>query len=212
MTPQKTIERLILYSTILEKLLTSGTTCVFSKQLAELTGNTAAQVRRDLMFVGYTGNPQSGYTVSSLLESIRGLLEPERGISIVLVGVGNLGRALLSFFVTMQSKFTIIASFDNDSHKTDRVIGGFHCYHVDQMRQILTNTYVQLGIITVPASQAQAVADRIVDAGVKGIVNFAPVPIKVPADVYVENMHITMTIEKAAYFSRSKSVGERFDG
>lgn len=207
-TPQKTIERLILYASALEKLKESGKECIYSKQLATITGTTAAQVRRDLMFVGYSGSPQSGYAVSSLLESIHRNLEPPGGISMVLVGIGNLGRAVLSYFSTRRPKFSIIAAFDNDINKVDRVIGGTHCYRIDEIRERLKEISIQLGVITVPDGQAQQTADRLVETGIKGIVNFTPAPIRVPEDVYVENMHITMTIQKAAYFSRTKSAGE----
>jgi redox-sensing transcriptional repressor len=204
MTPKKTLERLILYRMVMEQNVAQGGTHLFSKDLAELVGSNAAQVRRDLMAVGYNGNPQKGYAMNELIEKIRLLLEPEEGISMALVGIGNLGRAILGYFTKLKPKFKMIAAFDTDENKVGRIISGCRCYHAKEIVPILSDQTIQLGIITVPEAFAQKVADQLVVSRVKGIVNFAPVPIKVPSPVYLENMQMTMTFEKAAYFARLK--------
>ena len=207
MTPQKTLERLIMYRIVLEQNAAQGVTHLFSKDLADQTGSNPAQVRRDLMEVGYSGNPQKGYAIAELIEKIRQLLEPAEGIPIALVGIGNLGRAILGYFTRLKPKFNLIAAFDTDDTKIGRVIAGCRCYHANEMQKILAPFEVQLGIITVPESYAQNAAGQLIAAGVKGIVNFAPTPIRVPAGVYLENMQMTLTFEKAAYFARSKKSG-----
>jgi redox-sensing transcriptional repressor len=196
-----------MYRTVLEQSAVRGVANLFSKDLAELTGNSPTQVRRDLMTVGYYGNPQKGYAVAELAEKIRGLLEPPDGISMALAGIGNLGRAIIGYFTHLKPKFNLVAAFDNDEAKVGRVIAGCRCHHSKDIVEVLSKNPIQLGIITVPETQAQKVADQFAAAGVKGIVNFAPVPIRVPADVYLENMHMTLTFEKVAYFARTKESG-----
>jgi redox-sensing transcriptional repressor len=207
MTPRKTLERLIMYRIVLEQNAAQGVTHLFSKDLAEHAGNNPAQVRRDLMAVGYSGNPQKGYAIADLNEKIRLLLEPPEGIPMALIGIGNLGRAILGYFTKLKPKFKLVAAFDTDETKIGRVIAGCRCYHAKDMTGILTANPIQLGIITVPESYAQKAADQLVATGVKGIVNFAPTPIKVPVGVYLENMQMTLTFEKVAYFVRSKNSG-----
>ena len=207
MTPRKTLERLIMYRIILEQNAAQGATHLFSKDLADQAGSNPAQVRRDLMEVGYSGNPQKGYAVAELIEKIRQLLEPSEGISMTLVGIGNLGRAILGFFTRLKPKFNLVAAFDTDKNKVGRVITGCRCFHVNEMNGVLVSREVQLGVITVPGSYAQKAADQLLDAGVRGIVNFAPVPIKVPTGIYLENMQMTLTFEKVAYFARMKNSG-----
>jgi len=207
LTSQKTIERLILYRLLLEQLELQGTANVYSNQLAELSGNTSAQVRRDLMTVGYLGNPRHGYKISELLKGIKALLEPQQGIAMVVIGIGNLGRAILGYFYPLKPKFNLVAAFDNDEHKINRVISGCRTYPVHQISTVLSGTTIDLGIITVPADQAQAAANVLIRAGIKGLVNFSPAPVKVPEDVFIENMHMTMTFEKVVYFSRLARTG-----
>ena len=207
MTPIKTLERLIMYRIVLEQSAAQGTTHLFSKDLASQTGSNPAQVRRDLMTVGYSGNPQKGYAVADLIEKIRQLLEPGEGIPMTLVGTGNLGRAILGHFNRLRPKFTLIAAFDTDENKIGRVIAGCHCYHVNEIPQVLAPHTIQLGVITVPEAHAQKTADQLIAAGVRGIANFAPTPIRVPAGVYLENMQLTLTFEKVAYYARAKISG-----
>lgn len=207
MTPEKTLERLILYQIVLEQIEAQGVTHLFSKDLARQAGSNPAQVRRDLMTVGYNGNPQKGYAVTDLIETIRTMLRPEEGISIALVGIGNLGRAILGYFTRMKPKFKLVAAFDSDESKIGRVIAGARCYHSNEIETVLRQQTVSLGVITVPESHAQKTADRLVAANVRGIVNFAPIPIRVPNNVYLENMHMTLTFEKVAYFARAGKHG-----
>ena len=116
----------------------------------------------------------------------------------------TLGRAILGYFSKLKPKFNLIAAFDTDENKIGRIISGCRCYHVKEIVATLSGSATQLGIITVPEPFAQNAADLLVVSGVKGIVNFAPTPLKVPSGVYLENMQMTMTFEKAAYFARLK--------
>jgi redox-sensing transcriptional repressor len=209
MTPAKNIERLVIYRLLLEDLTARGKTQVFSNEIAQIVGNTAAQVRRDLMVVGCTGNTRNGYGVDDLLAAIRSLLAPPDGITMAVIGVGNLGRALLGYFSLLQPRFRIVGAYDRDENKVGRTIAGYRISPIGAMPEQLARTPVQLGVITVPADQAQHMAEALVKANVKGIVNFAPVPLHVPPGTWLENMHITATFEKAAYFARMNIQGGR---
>lgn len=206
--PARTIERLVTYRTFLADLNARGKTQVFSNELAELVGNTAGQVRRDLMAVGCTGNTRSGYRIDDLLTAIRKLLDPPDGITLAIAGVGNLGRALLGYFALMHPRFRVVCAFDNDPNKIGRLIAGCRIHDTHRLADQLAQTPVQLGIITVPAEQAQRTADAFVQAGVRGIVNFAPSPVHVPPGVCLDGMHITATLEKVAFFARTSNRGE----
>ncbi|MBD3224269.1 MAG: redox-sensing transcriptional repressor Rex [Caldithrix sp.] len=199
MISAKTIERLVLYKRLLKHMAAEGKRHIFSHELAALVNNSPAQVRRDLMQMGYTSRSAKGYEVLSLIDEIHQILASGRKQNMVLAGVGNLGRALLSYFSYRQPALEIVAAFDSDRNKIDRVIGGCRCYHVEDMIDKIGTFKATIGIITVPAERAQQVADSMVEGGVRAILNFAPVPVQLPKGVLREQMDITMQLEKLAY-------------
>ena len=178
---------------------------VYSHQLAQMAGVTAAQVRRDLMAVGYSGSPTKGYNVLEPTESIGKFLDSPEGEGVAIVGVGNLGRAILAYFGGRRPKLVIKAAFDNDPQKVNRVILGCRCYPMTELGSVVDRERIRTGIITVPADEAQPVAEQMTRAGIRGILNFAPVPLRVPPDVFVEDIDMAMSLEKVAYFARRKS-------
>ncbi len=200
---EKTIGRLSLYRRLLDEMRDEGVLHAYSHQLGALAAVSAAQVRRDLMVIGYSGSPSKGYDVAQLSQSITAFLDAPVKQGIALVGLGNLGRAILSYFTGRRPNLAIVASFDNDTRKVNRFIHGCPCYPADQMVHVIEEMGISTSIIAVPAASAQAVADQLVRAGVKSIVNFAPTPLRVPQHVYVEETDITTTLEKVAYFARN---------
>lgn len=198
----RTIGRLSLYRRMLYVMDGEGRRFVYSHQIATLTGATAAQVRRDLMATGYSGSPNRGYDTRELLRSIERFLYDPQGQNVVLVGAGNLGCAILAYFSGRRPRLQIVASFDCDAGKTHRVIQGCRCHPLGKLKAVVRKHKVEVGILTVPAAAAQAVADKLVAAGVSGIVNFAPVALRVPPHVYVEDIDLAMALEKVAFFSR----------
>jgi redox-sensing transcriptional repressor len=205
----KTIGRLSLYRRVLYGLLAEGERNIFSHQLAALAGGTAAQVRRDMMAVGSSGSPTHGYDIQELTHLIGSFLDAPLGQAGALVGVGNLGRAILAYFAGRRPKLSIEAAFDNDPSKYGRVIHGCRCYPVEELMKVVKDRRIAIGIITVPADQAQDVSDKLCQAGVSGLVNFAPVRLLVPASVYVEDIDMTMALEKVAYFARLRAAETR---
>jgi redox-sensing transcriptional repressor len=198
---QKTIARLSLYRRVLYRLMADGEKYVFSHQLALLVNGTAAQVRRDVMAVGYTGSPTRGYSVRELSDSIGHFLDHPDGQKVALVGIGNLGRALLAYFSNRRPKLAIVAAFDSDPVKVNRVIHGCRCYPMNELEEVVKREHITLGMITVPSDEAQTVADSMERSGIRGIVNFAPVKLMMPETVFVEDIDVTTALEKVAYFS-----------
>lgn len=199
----KVIGRLSLYRRMLERADNGGPEPehIFSHELAAMAGSTAALVRRDLMSIGFSGSPKRGYDVRELVGCINDFLDAPDGQRAVLAGVGNLGRALLAHFTFRRPKLPIVAAFDVDPNLTGRVVQGCHCFAVSELREKVEELHAEVGIVTVPASVAQGVAEEMVRGGVKGIMNFSPVALRVPGSVFVENMDLTMAFEKVAFFA-----------
>jgi redox-sensing transcriptional repressor len=202
MISDRSIGRLSLYRRLLGGLLADGVRSVYSHQLAKLACCTPAQVRRDLMAVGYNGSPISGYDIPHLIESIREFLDVPGGQGVALVGVGNLGKAILAYFRGRRPSLEIVAAFDNDPYKVNRVIHGCRCHPLEGLPGVIQGQKILSAVITVPADSAQSVADALVRAGVTGILNFAPVRLRVPPNVHVEDMDMALALEKVAYFAR----------
>lgn len=203
----KTIGRLSMYRRLLASLLGEGAQYVYSHQLAHKAGVTAAQVRRDMMAVGYSGSPTKGYDVRELAESIGHFLDCPDGQSVALVGIGNLGRAILSYFAGgRRPHLSIVAAFDKDPYKVNRVVLGCRCYPMEDLVPVIQDKGIRVGVITVPAGEAQPVADTLIRAGIKGILNFAPVPIRAGSQIYVEDIDMAMSLEKVAFFARKGSL------
>jgi redox-sensing transcriptional repressor len=202
MVPQKTVERFFKYCQFLHSRREEGADFVFSHELASAVGVSPEQVRRDLMNFRLKGTPQKGYRVDEFMAELYGHLESAELTRIVLVGTGNLGKAILSYFNKRRPNLSIIAAFDQDDDKTDRVIAGCHVLHISQLERTIREKKVLVGVITVPAQSAQEVADLMVRAGVKSILNFAPVNLRLSRNVFMEHIDITLSIEKAAYYAR----------
>jgi redox-sensing transcriptional repressor len=131
MISDKTIGRLSLYRRAVDKLLADGRTHVYSHDIASVCGVTSAQVRRDLMPTGYSGSPKKGYSIPGLIQSIGSVLDDPEEQKVALVGVGNLGRAILAYFTGRRPNLSIVAAFDRDPNKVNRVIHGCRCYPVE---------------------------------------------------------------------------------
>jgi redox-sensing transcriptional repressor len=203
--PEKTIGRLSLYRRLLADAMARGVRSLYSHELAALAGVTSAQVRRDLMAVGYNGTPTRGYGVAELMGSISALLDAPVMQGVALVGVGNLGRAILAYFAGRHPNISFVAAFDSDPAKADRVIHGCRCYAMADLAGVIEREEIRTAVIAVPAESAQEVADELAAAGITSILNFAPTSLRVPAGVYVEHNDLTTSIERVAFFARARA-------
>ena len=163
-----------LYLRRLEGLLREGTAKVSSGTLGEALGVTDAQVRKDLAYLGHLGHPGVGYAAPELVAAIRRALGIDREWRVALAGVGNLGRALLRYRGFAERGFRIVALFDADPAKVGQRVDGLEVHPPEAMPQVLPALGVELGVLTVPAESAQAVADAMASAGVRGLLTFAP--------------------------------------
>lgn len=202
MTSDKTIGRLSLYRRSLLRLQGESRPFVYSHEIASETGVSAAQVRRDLMAIGYSGSPNRGYQTVELIKSISEHLDGPENTGVALFGLGNLGRAIISYVSRQRPNLAIVAAFDADPAKTGRVIQGCRCHPVEEIEAVARQYNLRVGMIAVPAHAAQDAADRLVAAGITGLLNFAPHSLKVPPHVYVEELDLTLSLEKVAYFAR----------
>ena len=174
---------------------------LYSHQLAALAISTPAQVRRDLMTIGFSGSPRRGYAIQELVDAINAVLARSVETSVALIGVGNLGRAILAYFANRQPWVRFVAAFDNDPDKIGRVINGCRVYAIEQAEEVLRREGIRGAVVAVPAADAQAVTDALVLAGVKSILNFAPVRLRVPTGVFVEDMDMATALDRVAYYA-----------
>ncbi|HBI44152.1 MAG TPA: redox-sensing transcriptional repressor Rex [Planctomycetales bacterium] len=193
------VGRLSLYLRRLEILLREGTTKVSSGTLGEALGVTDAQVRKDLAYLGHLGHPGVGYAAPELIDAIRRALGVDREWLAALAGVGNLGRALLRYRGFADRGFRIVALFDADPAKIGQRVEGLEVHSPDAMAELLPALGVELGVLTTPAESAQAVADAMALAGVRGLLTFAPGVLRRPAGVNVVSVDLTVQLEQLAF-------------
>jgi redox-sensing transcriptional repressor len=152
------------------------------------------------MLIGYSSVLRKGYDVRELIDTIGSIIDSNEGLKVAIIGIGNLGRAVTGYFRGKRSKLNVVASFDNDLQKVNKVISGVKCYHVQDMEQIIRDLDIRIAILTVPADFAKSIAEEVVRFGIKGILNFTTVPLNVPSGVYLEAYDMITSIEKVAYF------------
>lgn len=204
--PGKTVERLSEYRRTLLGCLADNKNYIYSHELASMLHITAVQVRRDLMLIGYSSVLKKGYDVRELIEIIGTIVDSEQGVNVAIVGMGNLGRAITGYLKGKRSKLNIIASFDVDPEKVNKVISGVKCYDVAIMGDVVKDLNIGIVILTVPPDFAKNVTETVVRHGVKGILNFTTVPINVPTGVHLESYDMITSIEKVAYFVKNNTI------
>ena len=198
--PEKTIERLSEYRRTLLKCHAHGITHIFSHVLAGMHGITAVQVRRDLMLIGFSSDTKKGYDVKVLIDFIDSILYSEQPINMAVIGMGHLGRAVTRYFNGKGLKLRITAAFDVDSAKVGTSIAGIPCYHIDEFESRVEELDISIVIVSSPTSVASTLVIPIINAGIKGVLNFTSAPLNFPQGIVVENYDITTLLEKVAYF------------
>jgi redox-sensing transcriptional repressor len=193
------IGRFSLYLRHLENLLRDGVCKVSSSLLGEALGITDAQVRKDLACLGSLGHPGIGYITEELIGAIRHLLGVDRPWRAALVGVGNLGRALLGYRGFEQRGFRLVALFDADPAKVGEKVEGLPLHGVEEIPQVVADTGAELALLAVPSEAAQPVADALIAAGIRGLLNFAPVMLRVPPEVRLVSVDLTVQLEQLAF-------------
>lgn len=204
--PGKTIERLSEYRRTLLECLNEKKNFIFSHDLAARLHITAVQVRRDLMLIGYASVQRKGYDVRELIDKIGTVIDSPDTLNVAIIGIGNLGRAVAGYFKGKRSKLNLVASFDTDPQKVNKVISGVKCYPHTEMERMIRELDIRIAILTVPADFARDIAEEVVKYGVKGILNFTTIPLNVPSWVYLEEYDMITSIEKVAYFVKENTI------
>ncbi|MCC6494298.1 MAG: redox-sensing transcriptional repressor Rex [Pirellulales bacterium] len=202
--PAAVVNRLSLYLRELQHLVQHGIQTISSSQLGERLGFSDAQVRKDLAHFGNFGHPGVGYRCDELISEIRRILGTDRRWSVALVGVGNLGRALLGYRGFAPQGFALAAAFDSDPAKIGGRIEGVEILPMDRLSEVVAERHIDLGLIAVPAADAQTAADRLVAAGVRGIVNFAPLALVLPDGVSQVGVDLARELEQVAFAVASR--------
>lgn len=200
--PGPAVRRLSLYLRELEGLYKRGDETISSKQLGEALGYTDSQVRKDLAYFGQFGHPGIGYHVDGLIARLRCILGTDRTWNVLLVGAGNLGNALLSYRGFNKKGFQIVAVFDDDPQKIGQRLGltpELEVLPLSQLERIVSEKDIQMGIIAVPANDAQSIVDRLIAVGIKGVLNFAPASLNVPPNIPVDSVDLTVHLEQLAF-------------
>lgn len=200
--PDKTVERLSQYRRSLLVTLNSGKLFVFSHEIAQLLHITPVQVRRDIMLIGYSGTLRKGYDVKELIDLIGSIIDTENGQQVCIMGLGNLGKAILKYFGGKRPKLKIVAAFDVNPEKTGQLYAGIPVFQIDQLQQKVAELSISIGIITVPVDKAAETAEHLVQAGIKGILNFSSKPLNLPNHVYLEEYDVITSLEKVAYHTK----------
>ncbi|MDO4902661.1 MAG: redox-sensing transcriptional repressor Rex [Limosilactobacillus sp.] len=203
--PRATARRLPIYYRYLTALKNNKKERVSSTELSQAVQVDSATIRRDFSYFGELGKRGYGYDVESLLKFFMSILHQDSLVSVALVGVGSLGSALLNFNFRQDANLRIGAAFDSKPEYANTVMSGIPIYPSEELEKQLKEQQINIAILTVQGEHAQEVTDRLVDAGVKGIMNFTPVRLSVPEGVQVQNIDLTNELQTLIYFIKNYS-------
>jgi redox-sensing transcriptional repressor len=204
--PEATVGRLPIYLRALVEMAENGSSTISSNDLAGAAGVNSAKVRKDLSYLGSYGTRGVGYDVAYLIHQVRRELGLTQHWPVVIAGAGNLGHALSNYKGFSERGFRIAALVDNAEDKVGELIGEMAIEHIDQLPEIVRREDVAIGVISTPAGAAQEVADRMVAAGIRSILNFAPAVISVPDHVSVRKVDLSIELQILAYYEQRKAV------
>jgi redox-sensing transcriptional repressor len=204
--PEVVIERLPVYARALTELTTHGREVVSSQELGALLGVTPAQIRKDLSYFGRFGKQGRGYNVRRLADELKLILGLEREWTLALVGVGRLGEAILSYGGFYPQGFHIVEAFDADPRTIGREIGGITIKDVAELPAALVQRHIDIGIVAVPAEHAQQVIDTLVNAGVRSILNYAPIAARSPTHVHIRHIDPVLALQSMTYYLKAREL------
>lgn len=203
--PEATIIRLSVYSRYLDYLVKKGVATVSSGEIAEGVNSSPAQVRKDLAYFGEFGTRGVGYNVQNLHKEILNILGLEQKWGVIIVGGGNLGTALTQYKGFQERGFVIKAIFDNDEDKIGTKLGDIPIYAVSEMEEYISKEKIKMAIVAVPSRYAQEVVNKLVEADIKAIMNFAPRVITVPKEIELRNVDLAVNLEVLTFNLKNKN-------
>lgn len=205
--PRPVVKRLSVYLRRFEQEARQGGKTLTSEDLAGTLDITSALVRRDLARLSRMGRPGVGYDVVATIEQLRRILGTDEVRAVIVVGVGGLGGALLTYEGFRKRGFELVAAFDTDNRKIGRKIGGVLVHGLDDLGPVVRKHGVKLAVLTTPADAAQGVMPLLRDSGITGVLNFAPVTLVVPPEISIGRVDIAAQLERLSYFTRAASGG-----
>ena len=203
--PEATVGRLPVYLRALVEMAEGGTATVSSEALAGATGMNSAKVRKDLSHLGSYGTRGVGYDVAYLIHQVRRELGLTQAWPIVIAGIGNLGAALANFRGFAERGFRTVALVDNDPEKIGTAVDGLRIRSMEDLPDIVGEHHTAIGVIATPAASAQQVADAMVEAGIRSILNFAPAMVQVPAGISVRKVDLAIELQILTYYEQRKA-------
>lgn len=195
-----TTNRMSVYLRCLNELAAEGTKTVSSEKLARRFHLNSAQIRKDLAYFGAFGVRGVGYYVNELREHLTKILGLNNSHYVAIIGAGRLGTALTDYYGFSQSNFSVSALFDSDKEKIGQMVGDVEIYDVKDFAKIAKRDKIDVVVIAVPASFAQSVIEEVTGAGIKAVMNFAPIPLRVDGDIKVKTVDLTTSLESLSYF------------
>ncbi len=198
--PEIIVGRLPVYLQALEHMSSQGTLTTSSQELGEIIGISAAQIRKDLSQFGEFGKQGRGYSIPYLVDQLRAILHVNKVWDMAVIGAGNLGRAIVHYQGFVNHGFRVAMLFDNDPARIGSDIQGFTVEDTAKLVPLVKKAGIKVAMLTVPAAAAQSVADNLVKAGIKAILNYAPITLSVPPDVHVQYVDPVIYLQKMAYY------------
>ena len=198
--PDIIVGRLPIYLRTLQRMSEKGMKTTSSQELSEHVGISAAQIRKDVSQFGEFGKQGTGYSIQFLMDKLREILKVDRIWDVIIVGAGDMGHALANFQGFSNRGFHVVMVFDNDKNKIGQKIGGFNIEDAANLVEKIKAAGVKVAILTVPASVAQEIADKLVQAGVKAILNYAPISLNVPGNVKVQHIDPSTHLQRMTYY------------
>ena len=200
--PEVVVLRLPIYARVLNQLIEEGTDVISSQQLGDLLQMTPVQIRKDLSYFGRFGKQGRGYNIAFLLDELRQILGIDRGWRACLVGVGRLGRAIINYPGFSPEGFEIVAAFDRDHSRHGTLLGNISVESMECLPKTIEERNITIGIVAVPAVQAQMVVDALITHGIQGILNYAPVAPHVPPHIIMRNIDPVLSLQSMTFYMK----------
>lgn len=198
------MKRLPLYYRYFSQAEENGTDRVSSREISEALDIDSATIRRDFSYFGELGRKGYGYNVKSLLKFFMEHIQGTDKKNVIIIGAGNLGSALMNYkFTNLNDKMNIVGAFDHNSHLVGKAVNDVQIYHTDELEAMVTQEKIEVAILTLPASVSQEMAERLVAAGVKGILNFTPMRLDLPKDIYVHNIDLGVELQALFFYMKN---------
>lgn len=198
--PDIVIGRLPIYLRALTRLAAEGREVTSSHELGQRLGISSAQIRKDLSHFGGFGKQGTGYQIAYLIEQLKQVLQVDREWEVALVGAGDLGRAVAHYKGFLHRGFKIVCVFDNDPSKVGGTLDSYDVQPIDAMQQVIPERNIKIAMVAVPAEAAQEVANQLIKAGVRAILNYAPINLNVPENVHVQHIDPVVHLQRMTYY------------